>query len=373
MKYITKEQLDKATNLEDLSATEGHAINLVMNKIKSHLEKVYKISATLHKGNPIVDKKDNYDILGYKMDEVTLSEKYTRYISDEKILRTQMTAVMPNQLKEYSKELKNNPDKEKLWVCPGLVYRRDVIDRTHVGEPHQMDVWYIKKGQTTREDLISLVENILKPIEEVLGQKLQYRANETSHHYTEDGIEVEILYKGKWLEILECGLAGRKLLDTCGIDSSVYGGLALGMGLDRLVMIAKSIEDIRLLRSQDERIKKQLSNLNKYKNVSNQPAIKRDLSLAIDEGYSLEELCEQVYDLMGDEADMVEEVVLREATPYDNLPEVARERLGIKKGQENWLVRIILRHPSRSVPTEEANEVYKRLYSELHQTEGGYI
>lgn len=361
--------IDKSLKITDLTQKEGHAINLLVKQLQEALEKKYQIKAEIKRGSPIVSKEDNYDALGYPKNEVTLSERYTRYVSEELILRTQMTSVVPSLLKSYSKNL----EESKLWLCPGIVYRRDVVDRTHVGEPHQMDVWYLKKGATTRQDLLELIEVIVGTVGKILKTKLNYRCNETSHHYTEEGLEVEINYQGKWLEILECGLAGKKLLTNCGIDTSISGGLALGMGLDRLVMIAKGIEDIRILRDEDERIQKQMLSLEKYKSVSKQPMIKRDLSLAIEKDVILEEVCEQIQELLGDKSSLVEEVVLVSKTSYENLPSVAKERLGIKEGQDNWLLRVKLRHPSKSIESQEANDVYKILYERLHQGNGGYL
>jgi hypothetical protein len=36
-------------------------------------------------------------------------------------------------------------------VCPGLVYRRDVVDRLHIGEPHQTDYWIEARHQVLHQ------------------------------------------------------------------------------------------------------------------------------------------------------------------------------------------------------------------------------
>jgi phenylalanyl-tRNA synthetase alpha chain len=369
MKHISKEQLQKSLSIEDLSAKEGHVLNILVNKIKTALYSKYGIEAKLEKGNPVVKKSDNFSRLGYKDNEVSMGERYTRYVDDENILRTQMTSLIPNLLTEYSK----NPKDESLWICPGLVYRRDVIDKTHVGEPHQMDIWYLKKGKTNRTDLVELVDLVVGTVGEILNTKLEYRLNETSHHYTEDGIEVEVLYNGKWLEILECGLSGHKLLKESGLNPKEYSGLALGMGLDRLAMLAKKITDIRVFRSEDERIKSQMYNLKKYKEVSKQPAIKRDFSIAVSTETVFEELCEKIQNELGESAEIIEEVTVKAETPYNKLPEVAQKKLGMNESQSNWLLSITLRHPSRTIEGSEANSVYEDLYSKLHEGEVGYF
>lgn len=360
-------ELEKNLNIKDLTQDPNHCVYQIVQKLKISLEKKYG-PAQVERGNKVVSLEDNYYALGYSISEATMSKRYTRYIDENNILRTQMTSVIPSVLKTYSL----NSKESQLWICPGMVYRRDVVDKTHVGEPHQMDVWYLRKNwQPQREDLIDLVQIIIDEISVILKTSLKWRYNETSHHYTDNGIEVEILYQGKWLEILECGIAGRKLLDQHNLSS--YSGLALGMGLDRLAMIIKQLEDIRLLKDLDPRIQQQMTTLDKYQEVSKQPPIKRDLSLAVEKDLILEELTEEVMLLLKDKAHWVEEIKLVSDTAYEDLPEVARKRLGIKPKQKNWLIRITLRHLSRSISVQEGNEIYSLLYESLHKGDGGYL
>ena len=110
---------------------------------------------------------------------------------------------------------------------------------------------------------------------------MKWRYNETSHYYTKNGIEVEVLKDGVWLEVLECGETLPELLDDNGLDSNNYNFLALGLGLDRLVMFRKNISDIRLLRHPDPRIAKQMLHLEPYKEVSVYPAVKKDIFIAV--------------------------------------------------------------------------------------------
>jgi phenylalanyl-tRNA synthetase alpha chain len=45
-----------------------------------------------------------------------------------------------------------------LLAPVGLVYRRDVIDRLHVGKPHQLALWRIRRGQSGDADLDQMIE-----------------------------------------------------------------------------------------------------------------------------------------------------------------------------------------------------------------------
>lgn len=369
IQYLSDEKVKAALNLEDLSAKEGHALNLIVNLISKNLKAKYNLIPTLEKGNPVVPLAENFDKLGYPKTEVTLSSRYTRYVSSEKILRTQMTSVVPSLLEKFSTAL----EEEKLWLCPGMVFRRDVVDRTHVGEPHQMDIWYVtKKEKMNRAKLLELVEVVVSSMSEALKQPIKYRYNETNHFYTEEGIEVEIFYQGRWLEILECGLAGRELLKNSGLDPELYSGLALGMGLDRAAMIIKNIEDIRILRDNDPRIQKQMMNLSPFKSVSRLPFIKRDLSIAVAEHKILEDVTESIMEILNEKNQAVEEVALVSETRFCDLPPVAQIKLGMSPGQKNMLLRITFRHVSKTLTSEEANQYYIDIYDKINEGTCGY-
>ena len=54
-------------------------------------------------------------------------------------------------------------------------------------------------------------------------------------------------------------------------------------------------------------------------------------------------------------------------TPYEQLPAQAVARLGIRPGQKNVLVRVVLRHLERTLTDEQANQMRDRIYAALHQ------
>lgn len=168
-------------------------------------------------------------------------------------------------------------------------------------------------------------------VTEVLPRR-QWRTIPAKHPYTLEGREIEVSENEGWVEVGECGLAHPEILAECGLEPAV-SGLAMGLGLDRLVMLRKRIGDIRLLRSEDPRVATQMKDLETY-----QP-----------------------------DASAVESIEVLSETLLENLPEAARKRLGISKGQKNLLVRVILRHPTRTLTDEEANLLRDRIYQSLHE------
>lgn len=366
-----KEKIKQALAVKDLSDPKNgtHAINLVVEKIQKYLtSKAGWPNPEIKRHSPVSSLVNEFDRLYFPKDSPSRSSVYTRYISETEVLRTHTSSMIPNWLIEA----KNKRDEDSMVLCPGICYRRDVVDKKHTGEPHQMDIWRVKKGKPRleRPALIELIEAVIEAV--IPGSK--YRANEVVHPYTIHGLEVEIAVGNSWLEILECGEAHPQLLSDTGLDPAEYSGLAMGMGLDRMVMLIKKIDDIRLLRVTDVRIARQMENLNPYISVSKYPSIRQDMSVSVGRDLLMEDICEIIRDTMGDQMNIVEEIVLLSETLYEQLPSQAVKRLGIKPDQKNLLVRVVLRSHEKSLTHEEANEARNRIYRAIDQSEtGGYI
>jgi phenylalanyl-tRNA synthetase alpha chain len=249
-----------------------------------------------------------------------------------------------------------------LLVCPGLTYRRDAIDRLHVGEPHQLDLWRISRrplGRAALEEMIDVAAHAMLP-----GVPLTLRS--ACHPYTVDGLEVHAEVDGRTVEILECGLAAPRVLDDAGWPSGAYYGLAMGIGLDRMLMLRKGVADIRALRSTDRRVAAQMLDLAPYRPVSSQAAMRRDLSIAVPAETTREELGDRARNALGARCSSVEAIEVLSETPYANLSAVARERLGISPGQKNVLLRVVIRDLERTLTAAEANALRDTVYSVLH-------
>jgi phenylalanyl-tRNA synthetase alpha chain len=156
------------------------------------------------------------------------------------------------------------------------------------------------------------------------------------------------------------------------MDPEKVSGLAAGPGLDRLVMTLKDLPDIRLLRSDNPRIKEQMYDLKKYRPVSLQPAIKRDMSYSVPKEYVDEDISQDIENAIGDDILSLEEIELLSETKYVELSDLARAKLGINPSQKNVLVRITLRNLNKTLTKEEANEIYKKIYEKVNKGASGY-
>jgi len=263
------------------------------------------------------------------------------------MLRSHTTARIPALL--------GHLDREAVLAVPGICYRRDVIDRHHVGEPHQMDLWWIRPEgpEMTEEDLENMVGGVVTAL--LPGQP--WHTSPNIHPYTLAGREIY----ADGVEIGECGLAHPEVL---GRHRS---GLAMGLGLDRLLMLVKDVPDIRLLRSEDPRVASQMLDLEPYQPVSAQPPIRRDMSLAVADDLDAELLGDRVRTLLGPDAEAVESVEVLSETTYADLPAAAIERMGVQGNQKNVLLRLVLRHPTRTLTAHDGNALRDRVYSGLHE------
>jgi phenylalanyl-tRNA synthetase alpha chain len=355
----------RAVALRDLtdSGQGPHALQLLVDAAVSALKAAWRVPALLLRTNPIVPIEDNYDRLGYPPDGVARDVRYTRYVSERLLLRTQMSAAIPGALERL--EL-SQAQPDWLIACPGMVYRRDAIDRLHSGEPHQLDLWRVRRGEPLgAEDLQRMIALLLAAI--LPG--LPHRSTPARHPYTLDGLQIDVHHAGEWVEVGECGLAHPHVLAGSGLTSPPHSGLALGIGLDRVLMLRKGIPDIRLLRAEEPRIAAQMLDLEPYRPVSYMPSVTRDLSLMVPEDLSMEEVGDRVRGALGARAAAIEAIELLSQTPYAELPPQAVARMGALAGQKNLLVRIVLRDLERSLTQAEANGLRDTVYRALHAGE----
>lgn len=351
----------RAVTLRDLAdpAQGPHAMQILVARIHDALRARWGCALLIHRAHPAVPVEHNYDRLHYPPDGAARDARYTRYVSETTVLRSQTSAMIPWLLRRVAAD----PPADVLLACPGLVYRRDEIDRLHTGEPHQMDLWRIVRGRIGAAELGEMVETVMDAV--LPGRA--YRCNPAEHPYTTGGLEIEVRADGGWVEVGECGLALPAILNDAGLPSARYSGLAMGLGLDRLLMLVKGMDDIRALRSADPRIARQMLDLEPYRPVSAQPPVRRDLSVAVDAPRTPEELGDRVRQALGDRVESLEAVEVVAETEYDAVPPQARARIGMAPGQKNVLVRIVMRDLVRTLTSAEANALRDAVYAALHE------
>jgi phenylalanyl-tRNA synthetase alpha chain len=357
--YLSPAQLRRDLDIRDLSdpAEGAHAIQILIGWAVDSLSRAWNCEIRWCRGRRIVPVADNYNRLGYPAGAISRDTRYTRYVDAGRMLRSHSTAMVPPALRR----LAGAPGEDVLLVCPGIVYRRDAIDWQHTGTPHQLDLWRITHRPMSDADM----DGMIAVLRDALTPGLPCQQQPRPHPYTLRGRQVDVRHAERWVEVWECGLAHPDVLGAAGLDGR--SGLALGMGLDRVLMLAKDIPDIRLLRSADPRVARQMLDLTRYKRVSAMPAITRDLSVAVPAEDDEETLGDRIRDALGADAGCVEEARVLSATPCNQLPASAIARLGARPGQQNLLVRVVLRDLDTTLTNEAANTLRDRIYRALHQ------
>lgn len=360
---LSSADLQRLLALPDLTRQPCHAVAQMVDLVAQAAQQVAEaqglpLASRRVAGNPVAHAQHNYHLLGYDPQSVMLSQAHTQWVDNEHLLRTQTTSVILEQLQSLAAD-----PQPMLLLAPGMVYRRDVRDRTHCGQPHQVDVWWLvpreQQPQAPGPWLRALMERVLP------GTSLDLVS--TAHPYTQQGIEVQARWQNQWLEIGEGGLIDPALLERLGLDPNNWGGVASGWGLDRLVMVRKALPDIRLLRDPLPAIAKQMKHLDAWKEISRQPTAARELSLARPPEESEEALTEAVLTALPQEAEgCLQEIRAGGTWAYEELPEVARQRLGLMEGQVNRLITLVWQSPSRSIARQQVNEWSRQVYRACH-------
>jgi phenylalanyl-tRNA synthetase alpha chain len=356
--YLTTEELTRDLAIRDLTdpAAGPHAIQSLVGAAADALVAAWACPTRPSPGPRIVRIADNYDNLGFTVGAASRDARYTRYVDAHRMLRSHSSAMVPPALRSLAAD----PLDDALLVCPGIVYRRDAIDRLHTGTPHQLDIWRVSRRPLTNADMDEMVRLLV----DALAPGRRWRAEPRTHPYTIDGRQVDVQDGHAWVEVWECGLAHPDVLARAGLAG--WHGLALGLGLDRLLMLRKQIPDIRLLRSADPRVAGQMANLAPYRTVSPMPSVVRDLSVAVDADDDVERLGDRVRSALGADADSVEEVAVVSETAYEELPASAVARMGMHRRHKNVLVRVVLRHLEHTLSDTDANALRDRIYTALH-------
>ena len=186
----------------------------------------------------------NFESLNIPEDHPARDMQDTFYLKDNFLLRTHTSPVQ-------IRFLENNPPPVRI-IAPGRVYRRDAVDATHSPVFNQVEVLCIDE-EINFSHLRGTVLTFLKTF---FGD-LPVRFRASYFPFTEPSAEVDVKWKGKWLEVMGCGMVDPMVLDKLGIDSEKWTGFAAGLGVERFCMVRHQIDDIRKFYTNDLRFLEQ--------------------------------------------------------------------------------------------------------------------
>lgn len=98
-----------------------------------------------------------------------------------------------------------------------------------------------------------------------------------------------------------------------------------------------------------------------------QPAMQRDLSLAVAATCTAQELGDKVRAVLGDRSNALDAVTVLAEISWLELSLAARRRLGMLPDQKKVLLRLVIRDPEHTMTSAQANELRDEIYSALHE------
>lgn len=300
----------------------------------------------------IISPEVVFDLFNFPKDHPARSRSDTYYTDFSHILRPHTSLMWKYYLENPEIKKKLETEGAVGALCYGKVYRKDEIDWQHSNILHHCDGLFIcrkdikKINQTDLEDICSEIASSL------LGNRVEKEFRIDHFPYTDPSVEMDIKWGNKWVEINGAGLVHPQVIRNLGFDPNIYNGWAFGFGVDRLAMLKMKIPDIRLLWSQDERVTKQLQDINNvYQPVSKHPPIIRDISFVVaKKDYNPNRYYELIREVAGD--DLVEEAKLLDS--YEN-----QEKFGAEK--ISYTYRIVYRSHHRTLTNYEVNKIHEEL------------
>ena len=233
-----------------------HPISIVKNEICTIFA---RLGFSIAEGPEIEDDWHVFSSLNFADDHPARDMQDTFFIqrNPDILLRTHTSSVQTRIMEKTQPPIR--------IICPGRVYRNEAISYRSLCAFHQVEALYIDKDVSFAD----LKQALLFFAKEMFGEHTQIRLRPSYFPFTEPSAEMDIscnLCGGKgcpfckhtgWVEILGCGMVDPNVLDNCGIDSTIYSGYALGMGIERITNLKYQVKDIRMFFENDLRFLKQ--------------------------------------------------------------------------------------------------------------------
>ncbi len=196
----------------------------------------------------------NFDALNVPKDHPARDMQDTFWLKQKSaggerlLLRTHATSVTLRMLEQHKSDLAKVAPLR--LIAPGKVFRNEATDMTHEAQFFQIDGVMVDR----QVSLANLKNTLTYFFKRLLGDDVELRFRPSFFPFVEPGVEIDIFWKGKWLEVMGAGLLHPNVLTAAGIDPQHWSGFAFGGGIDRLVMLRYGIDDIRTLYTADLRL-----------------------------------------------------------------------------------------------------------------------
>ena len=226
-----------------------------LSKIEEEIRQIFlSMNFSVVEGPEVEDEYHNFDALNIPPDHPardmwnTFWLKMTNNRSSvvgRKLLRTHTSPMQIRYMETH------NPPFQ--IIVPGRVFRYEATDASHETNFYQIEGLMVGKD-VSLANFKFVIEEFFKKF---FGKEIEFRYRPSYFPFVEPGVEVDIKFKNKWLEIMGAGMVHRNVFEAVKYNPYEWQGFAFGMSLERLTMIKYNIPDIRLFYSGDLRFIKQ--------------------------------------------------------------------------------------------------------------------
>jgi phenylalanyl-tRNA synthetase, alpha subunit len=251
-----EEGFDLTRSAYPIEAGTRHPLSIVRNEI---VEIFGRLGFSIAEGPEVEDDWHVFGALNFAEDHPARDMQDTFFVqkTPDILLRTHTSSVQTRVMEKAQPPIR--------IICPGRVYRNEAISyRAHCFF-HQVEALYVDKNVSFAD----LKQALLYFAKEMFGPETKIRLRPSYFPFTEPSAEMDIscnICGGKgcpfckhtgWVEILGCGMVDPNVLESCGIDSKVYSGYALGMGVERITNLKYRVKDLRMFSENDKRFLEQ--------------------------------------------------------------------------------------------------------------------
>ena len=259
-----KEQFESQdTGCDDIDLTRSayHPLSIVRNEI---IDIFARMGFNIADGPEMEDDWHVFSSMNFAedhpardMQDTFFIENDTENVSHSIILRTHTSSVQSRVMETTQPPIR--------VLCPGRVYRNEAISYRAHAFFHQVEALYVDRNVSFTD----LKQALLLFAQEMFGSNTKIRLRPSYFPFTEPSAEMDIscnICGGKgcpfckhtgWVEILGCGMVDPNVLELNGIDSKVYSGYALGMGIERITNLKYQVKDLRMFSENDTRFLKE--------------------------------------------------------------------------------------------------------------------
>lgn len=266
IKQDQREQHEKAMDIDlslpGLFENVGalHPLTIVQRQIE---DVFMSMGFEIAYGPDIDDEYHNFDALNTPPDHPSRNLADTFYLDNGYLLRTQTSTVQIRVMESYQPPIR--------IISPGRCYRNDKPDPSHSPVFRQVEALVVDQG-VSMADLKDTLQNFA---EIMFGKSVKSRLRPHFFPFTEPSAEMDIscvscggsgcriCKNSGWLEMGGAGMVDPEVFKMLGIDSEVYSGYALGVGIERITMLKYNIPDMRILFENDVRMLRQFRGISR--------------------------------------------------------------------------------------------------------------